>query len=105
VYACATLGQFLREFTHGHTLVVRRVRDRARTDELFPVWRYHPFFTNSTPLPEAPPCVGRSSTAPPGSLNRNAAASCTYLRTGPPDNWTALWNAVFAVATGPPVIA
>jgi hypothetical protein len=29
-------------------LVVRRVRDRARTDELFPVWRHHPFFTNST---------------------------------------------------------
>ena len=29
-------------------LIVRRVRDRARTDELFPVWRHHPFFTNST---------------------------------------------------------
>ena len=29
-------------------LVVRRVRDRARGDELFPVWRYHPFLTNST---------------------------------------------------------
>ncbi|HEY6425588.1 MAG TPA: IS1380 family transposase [Pseudonocardiaceae bacterium] len=29
-------------------LIVRRVRDRARMDELFPVWRYHPFFTNST---------------------------------------------------------
>ena len=29
-------------------LVVRRVRDRAKTDELFPVWRYHPFLTNST---------------------------------------------------------
>ncbi|MCA1704591.1 MAG: IS1380 family transposase, partial [Actinobacteria bacterium] len=28
-------------------LIVRRVRDRARTDELFPVWRYHPFFTNN----------------------------------------------------------
>ena len=28
-------------------LVVRRVRDRAKTDELFPVWRHHPFFTNS----------------------------------------------------------
>jgi Transposase DDE domain group 1 len=28
-------------------LVVRRVRDRARADELFPVWRHHPFFTNS----------------------------------------------------------
>ncbi len=29
-------------------LVVRRVRDRANTDELFEVWRHHPFFTNST---------------------------------------------------------
>ena len=29
-------------------LVVRRVRDQARQEELFPVWRYHPFFTNST---------------------------------------------------------
>jgi hypothetical protein len=29
-------------------LVVRRVRDRATGDELFPVWRYHPFLTNST---------------------------------------------------------
>jgi hypothetical protein len=29
-------------------LIVRRVRDRAKHDELFPVWRYHPFFTNST---------------------------------------------------------
>jgi hypothetical protein len=29
-------------------LVVRRVRDRARGDQLFPVWRYHPFLTNST---------------------------------------------------------
>ena len=35
--------------THPVTarLVVRRVRDRAKTDELFPVWRYHPFLTNS----------------------------------------------------------
>jgi len=29
-------------------LIVRRVRDRANTEELFPVWRYHPFFTDST---------------------------------------------------------
>jgi Transposase DDE domain group 1 len=29
-------------------LIVRRVRDRARADELFPVWRHHPFFTNSS---------------------------------------------------------
>src|SRR5262249_46199979 len=29
-------------------LIVRRVRDQARPDELFPVWRYHPFLTNSS---------------------------------------------------------
>lgn len=35
-------------------LVVRRVRDRAKTDELFPLWRHHPFFTNSEqPTPDA----------------------------------------------------
>jgi hypothetical protein len=28
-------------------LVVRRVRDQNKLAELFPVWRYHPFFTNS----------------------------------------------------------
>ena len=35
-------------------LVVRRVRDRAKPEELFPVWGYHPFFTNSDePAPAA----------------------------------------------------
>jgi hypothetical protein len=35
-------------------LIVRRVRDRAKTAELFPVWRHHPFFTNSPePTPQA----------------------------------------------------
>jgi hypothetical protein len=29
-------------------LVVRRVKDANRADALFPVWRYHPFFTDST---------------------------------------------------------
>jgi len=33
-------------------LIVRRVRDRAKTGELFPVWRYHPFLTD-TPEPVA----------------------------------------------------
>jgi hypothetical protein len=28
-------------------LIVRRVRDQNKLDELFPVWRHHPFFTNS----------------------------------------------------------
>jgi hypothetical protein len=35
---------------HGRVtarLVVRRVRDARYPDALFPVWRYHPFFTNS----------------------------------------------------------
>jgi len=35
-------------------LIVRRVRDRTHEDELFPVWRYHPFFTNNTePITDA----------------------------------------------------
>jgi Transposase DDE domain group 1 len=35
-------------------LIVRRVRDRAKQDELFPAWRYHPFFTdNAEPVAEA----------------------------------------------------
>lgn len=29
-------------------LIVRRVKDRNHLQELFPVWRHHPFFTNST---------------------------------------------------------
>jgi hypothetical protein len=29
-------------------LIVRRVRDQNKLTELFPVWRHHPFFTNST---------------------------------------------------------
>jgi hypothetical protein len=29
-------------------LIVRRVKDRNHLQEMFPVWRYHPFFTNST---------------------------------------------------------
>jgi hypothetical protein len=33
-------------------LIVRRVKDARYRDALFPVWRYHPFFTNST-LPTA----------------------------------------------------
>ena len=35
-------------------LIVRRVRDQAKLEELFPVWRYHPFLTNNTePAPQA----------------------------------------------------
>jgi hypothetical protein len=35
-------------------LVVRRVLDANTQDPLFPVWRYHPFFTNNTePVDEA----------------------------------------------------
>jgi hypothetical protein len=33
-------------------LVVRRVKDARYPDALFPIWRYHPFFTN-TDLPTA----------------------------------------------------
>src|SRR3546814_3926809 len=29
-------------------LIVRRVKDAAILDSLFPVWRHHPFFANTT---------------------------------------------------------
>ena len=42
---------------HGRVtarLVVRRVKDARYPDALFPLWRYHPFFTNTTqPTAEA----------------------------------------------------
>ena len=39
---------------HTARLIVRRVRDRAKTDGLFPVWRHHPFLTDSVePAPQA----------------------------------------------------
>lgn len=34
-------------------LIVRRVKDANQPDGLFPIWRYHPFFTNSTELATA----------------------------------------------------
>ncbi|MFE3277134.1 IS1380 family transposase [Nocardia sp. NPDC059239] len=40
-------------------LIVRRVKDARYPDALFPVWRYHPFFTNSTEGPLAHMPSGR----------------------------------------------
>ena len=70
-------------------LVVRRVLDANTQDPLFPVWRYHPFFTNNTePVDQADPthrdhaiCEqvwadlinGPWAHQPSGSFNANAA--------------------------------
>ena len=51
----AETGYTLSIRGHGRVtarLVVRRVKDACYPDALFPVWRYHPFFTNSD-LPTA----------------------------------------------------
>ena len=40
-------------------LMVRRVKDARYPDALFPVWRYHPFFTNSDPAHRAADIVHR----------------------------------------------
>ena len=51
---------------HGRVtarLVVRRVKDARYPDALFPVWRYHPFFTNTTSSP-TPPCPPPRPTLP-----------------------------------------
>jgi hypothetical protein len=48
-------------------LVVRRVKDANQADALFPVWRYHLFFTNFTepsPTPTSPTAATRSSKPP-----------------------------------------
>ena len=42
-------------------LVVRRVKDARYRDALFPVWRYHPFFTNT----DLPGRAGRHHPPPP----------------------------------------
>ena len=34
-------------------LIVRRVKDARHPDALFPIWRYHPFFTNTEPATDA----------------------------------------------------
>ena len=47
-------------------LIVRRVKDARYPDALFPVWRYHPFFTN-TDLPAA----ARRHHPPPPRDHRN----------------------------------
>ena len=53
-----TYTAFADDKRHAITarLVVRRVLDANTQDPLFPVWRYHPFFTNSTePVEQADP--------------------------------------------------
>lgn len=91
-------------------LVVRRVRDRAKGDELFPVWPYHPFLTNSTEPPaqadithnllRAAGTLTSSThavasgatlrrqliTVPARLAGPNAASCCTYQSTGPGPN-------------------
>jgi hypothetical protein len=148
-------------------LVVRRVRDRAKVEELFPVWRHHPFLTNSEESTAAADITHRRHAIietvfadlidgplahlPSGRFAANSAwaicAAITHnlLRAagtlgGPrlavargatlrrqivnvpariarpqrhrvlhlpahwpwADHWKALWNGVFAAATGPP---
>ena len=72
-------------------LVVRRVKDANHLDALFPVWRYHPFLTNSTlstveadittaATPSSRPCSPTSSTAP------GAHALRALLAPTPPDS-------------------
>ena len=60
-------------------LIVRRVRDRARLEELFPVWRHHPFLTNSTRTDR-----GRRHHPPPARDHRNHLRRPDRRTPGPP---------------------
>ena len=90
-------------------LIVRRVRDQAKLDELFPVWRHHPFFTNSNeptadadithrrhaiietvfadlidgPWPTCPP--GRSRRTAPGRSAPRSPTTCSAPPAPSPD--------------------
>ncbi|BBZ55904.1 hypothetical protein MPHO_28960 [Mycolicibacterium phocaicum] len=88
-------------------LVVRRVKDARMADGLFPVWRYHPFFTDiDLPVDQAdithrrhaiietvfadlidgpwPTCPrGGSAPTPPGSSARPSPTTCC----APPASW------------------
>ena len=90
-------------------LVVRRVKDTRYPDALFPVWRYHPFFTNTDepaadadithrrhaiietvfadlidgPLAHMP--SGISARTPPGSCAPRSPTTCC----APPGSWPA----------------
>jgi hypothetical protein len=81
-------------------LVVRRVKDACYPDALFPVWRYHPFFTNTDLPVEAADIIHRqhaiietvfadlidgrwrtsprdgSAQTPPGSCARRSPTTC-----------------------------
>lgn len=49
-------------------LVVRRVQDARYRDALFPVWRYHSFFTNTDlPVAEAEPSTVTTRSSKPCS--------------------------------------
>ena len=60
-------------------LVVRRVKDARYPDALFPVWRYHPFFTNTDPAHRA----GRHRPPPPRD-HRNRVRRPDRRTPGPP---------------------
>jgi hypothetical protein len=77
-------------------LVVRRVLDANTQDPLFPVWRYHPFFTNTTE-PVAP---GRHHPLRPRHLRDRLVRP--HRRTWPhqPSGWfpaNAAWNVLAAI--------
>ena len=60
-------------------LVVRRVKDARYPDALFPVWRYHPFFTNT----DLPVDAGRHH-PPPTRDHRNRVRRPDRRTAGPP---------------------
>jgi hypothetical protein len=62
-------------------LIVRRVRDRNHHDTLFPVWRYHPFFTdNPQPIADVDITHRRHASSRPCSPTSSTDRSRTWPR-------------------------
>ena len=85
----AETGYTLSIRGHGRVtarLVVRRVKDACYPDALFPVWRYHPFVTNSE-LPTAEPTsptAGTPSSRPPSPTSSTARSRISRPGCSPP---------------------
>ena len=65
-------------------LVIRRVKDARHPDALFPVWRYHPFFTNTDLHQHRPAHRAGRHRPPPPRHHRNRVRRPDRRTLGPP---------------------
>jgi hypothetical protein len=73
IFRCRGRRNLLRRFSStphavAARLIVRRVKDARHLDALFPVWRYHPFLTDTTDQAPDADIARRRNPSPPDQL-------------------------------------